>query len=144
MLKEFRDFAMRGNVIDLAFGVIIGAAFGTIVSSLVNDIIMPPIGYVTGGLDFSNLFLVIKQGHTADAMYATVAKAKEDGAVTINYGIFVNAVINFLIIAFALFMVVKQINRFQKKEAAVPAAPPPPTRSEELLAEIRDELKSRI
>jgi large conductance mechanosensitive channel len=144
MLKEFRDFAMRGNVIDLAFGVIIGAAFGTIVGSLVNDIIMPPIGYITGGLDFSNLFLVIKQGHTADAVYATVAKAKEDGAVTVNYGIFVNAVINFVIIAFALFIVVKQINRFKKKEESGEAPPPPPTRTETLLAEIRDELKSKI
>jgi len=144
MLKEFRDFAMRGNVIDLAFGVIIGAAFGSIVSSLVNDIIMPPIGYITGGLDFSSLFLVIKQGHTADAVYATVAKAKEDCAVTINYGIFINAIINFVIIAFALFIVVKQINRFNKKEEAGEVPPPPPTRTEVLLAEIRDELKSKI
>src|SRR3569832_1997155 len=109
MLKEFRDFAMRGNVLDLAFGVIIGAAFTGIVNSLVNDVIMPPIGFVTGGLDFSNLFLVIKQGHTADAIYSTVMQAKNDGAVTINYGVFINAVINFLIIAFVLFLVVKQI-----------------------------------
>ena len=144
MLKEFREFAMRGNVIDLAFGVIIGAAFTGIVNSLVNDVIMPPIGFITGGLDFSNLFVVIKHGHTADAVYATVAQAKNDGAVTINYGIFINAVINFLIVAFVLFLMVKQINRLKRKEAAGEAPPPPPTRTEVLLAEIRDELKSKI
>ena len=144
MLKEFKDFAMRGNVLDLAFGVIIGAAFGTIVSSLVNDIIMPPIGYATGGLDFSNFFVTLKPGaHAADG-YASLKAAKDDGAITVNYGVFINGVVNFLIVAFALFLVVKQINRFQKKEAATPAAPPPPTRTEELLAEIRDELKSKI
>jgi large conductance mechanosensitive channel len=138
MLKEFRDFAMRGNVIDLAFGVIIGVAFGSIVNSLVNDIIMPPIGYVSGGLDFSNYFITLKPGADGAASYASLKAAKDAGAVTVNYGVFINAIINFLIIAFALFMVVKQINRFHKKEAAAPAGP---TRSEELLAEIRDELK---
>jgi large conductance mechanosensitive channel len=143
MLKEFRDFAMRGNVIDLAFGVIIGVAFGAIVSSLVNDIIMPPIGYITGGLDFSNLFIVLKPAKEGD-VYNSLKAAKDAGAATINYGVFINAVINFLIIAFALFMVVKQINRFKKKEEAGEVAPPPPTRSEVLLAEIRDELKSKI
>jgi large conductance mechanosensitive channel len=144
MLKEFKDFAMRGNVLDLAFGVIIGAAFGTIVSSLVNDIIMPPIGFVTGGLDFSNIFVTLKPGaHVADG-YASLKAAKDDGAITVNFGVFINAVINFLIIAFALFIVVKQINRFHRKEAAGEVTPPPPTRSEVLLAEIRDELKSRI
>src|SRR4051812_23110919 len=144
MLKEFKDFAMRGNVLDLAFGVIIGAAFGTIVSSLVNDIIMPPIGYMTGGLDFSNIFLTLKPGaHAADG-YASLKAAKDDGAITINFGVFINAVINFLIVAFALFMVVKQINRFHRKEAAGEVPPPPPTRTEVLLSEIRDELKSKI
>jgi large conductance mechanosensitive channel len=144
MLKEFKDFAMRGNVLDLAFGVIIGAAFGTIVSSLVNDIIMPPIGYATGGLDFSNIFITLKPGaHVADG-YASLKAAKDDGAITINFGVFVNAVINFVIIAFALFVVVKQINRFKRKEEAGEVPPPPPTRSEVLLAEIRDELKSKI
>jgi large conductance mechanosensitive channel len=144
MLKEFKDFAMRGNVLDLAFGVIIGAAFGTIVSSLVNDIIMPPIGYATGGLDFSNIFITLKPGaHVADG-YASLKAAKDDGAITINFGVFVNAVINFVIIAFALFIVVKQINRFKRKEEAGEVPPPPPTRSEVLLAEIRDELKSKI
>ncbi|MDQ7248225.1 large conductance mechanosensitive channel protein MscL [Dongia sedimenti] len=141
MLKEFRDFAMRGNVIDLAFGVIIGVAFGAIVNSLVNDIIMPPIGYISGGLDFSNYFVTLKPGADGAASYASLKAAKDAGAVTINYGVFINAVINFLIIAFALFMVVKQINRFHRKEAAGEVAPPPPTTSEKLLAEIRDELK---
>jgi large conductance mechanosensitive channel len=135
MLKEFKEFAMRGNVIDLAFGVILGAAFTTIVNSLVKDIIMPPIGYIMGGIDFSNYFIVIK----GDGNYPTLKAAQDAGAVTINYGVFINAVINFLIVAFALFLVVKQINRFHKKEEAAP--PPPPTRSEELLAEIRDTLK---
>jgi large conductance mechanosensitive channel len=134
MLKEFKEFAMRGNVIDLAFGVILGAAFTTIVNSLVKDIIMPPIGYIMGGIDFSNYFIVIK----GDGNYPTLKAAQDAGAVTVNYGVFINAVINFLIVAFALFLVVKQINRFHKKEEA---APPPPTRSEELLAEIRDTLK---
>jgi large conductance mechanosensitive channel len=135
MLKEFKEFAMRGNVIDLAFGVILGAAFTTIVNSLVKDIIMPPIGYIMGGIDFSNYFIVIK----GDGNYPTLKAAQDAGAVTVNYGVFINAVINFLIVAFALFLVVEQINRFHKKEEAAP--PPPPTRSEELLAEIRDTLK---
>jgi large conductance mechanosensitive channel len=143
MLKEFKDFAMRGNVLDLAFGVIIGAAFTGIVNSLVNDIIMPPIGYATGGLDFSSFFLVLKPGHPGD-VYTSLKAAKDAGAVTINYGIFVNAVINFLIVSFVLFLVVKQINRFHRQEEAAPSAPPPPTRSEALLAEIRDELKKKI
>ena len=140
MLKEFREFAMRGNVLDLAFGVIIGAAFTSIVNSLVNDIIMPPIGFITGGLDFSSFFIVIKRAHEGD-VYNSLKAAKDAGAVTINYGVFVNAVINFLIVAFVLFMVVKQINRFKRKEEAGEVAPPPPSRSEVLLAEIRDELK---
>ena len=141
MFKEFRDFAMRGNVIDLAFGVIIGVAFGAIVNSLVNDIIMPPIGFATGGLDFSNYFFTLKPGaHVADG-YASLKAAKDDGAITVNYGVFINAVINFLIVAFALFMVVKQINRFHRKEATGEVPPPPPTPTEALLAEIRDELK---
>jgi large conductance mechanosensitive channel len=144
MLKEFRDFAMRGNVLDLAFGVIIGAAFTGIVNSLVNDVIMPPIGYIAGGLDFSNFFIVIKEGAKAAGPYASLAEAKAAGAVTLNYGIFINTVINFLIIAFVLFLVVKQINRFKKKEETGEAPPPPPTRTEVLLAEIRDELKSKM
>ena len=136
MLKEFRDFAMRGNVIDLAVGVIIGAAFTTIVNSLVNDILMPPLGLLIGGIDFSNIFLTLK-GDT----YSTLEQAQKAGAVTINIGLFLNAVIRFLIVAFAIFILVKQINRFQRKKEEAP--PPPPSREVELLAEIRDVLKAR-
>jgi len=138
MLKEFQDFAMRGNVIDLAVGIIIGAAFTTVVGSLVNDIIMPPIGYILNGVDFSNFFLVLKGDE-----YASLKAAKDAGAVSINYGVFLNAVINFLIVAFAVFMLVKQVNRFRKQEAAAPAAPAAPTTQEKLLAEIRDLLQQR-
>jgi large conductance mechanosensitive channel len=134
MLKEFRDFAMRGNVIDLAIGIIIGAAFTTVVNSLVKDIIMPPIGYVMNGIDFSNFFAVLK-GDT----YASLQAAQDAGAVTVNYGIFINACINFLIVAFAVFILVKQVNRFRKQ---APAEPPAPTASEKLLMEIRDALKA--
>ena len=143
MLEEFKKFIMRGNVVDLAVGVIIGLAFGAIVTSLVSDIIMPIIGAITGGLDFSNLFVVIKHGHTADAIYATVAQAKNDGAVTINYGIFINAVINFLIVAFVLFVVIRLINQLKRKDEAKSAAPPAPTKDQELLTEIRDLLKAK-
>ena len=138
MWREFRDFAMRGNVIDLAVGIIIGAAFTTVVGSLVNDIIMPPIGYLMNGVDFQNFFLVLKGEE-----YASLKAAKDAGAVSINYGVFLNAVINFLIVAFAVFMLVKQVNRFRKQEAAAPAAPPAPTTSEKLLTEIRDLLQQR-
>jgi len=136
MLKEFRDFAMRGNVIDLAVGIIIGAAFTSVVNSLVKDIIMPPIGYIMNGIDFSNFFLVLKGED-----YPSLKAAQDAGAVSVNYGVFINAVINFLIVAFAVFLLVKQVNRFKKQEAAAPAAPPAPTTSEKLLMEIRDALK---
>jgi len=119
MLKEFKEFAMRGNVIDLAVGVIIGAAFGTIVKSLVDDVLMPPIGLLVGGLDFSNLFLSLNGEH-----YPSLAAAKTAGAPTINYGVFLNNVLNFLIVAFAVFLLVRQINRM-KRETPVP--PPTPT-----------------
>jgi len=118
MWKEFREFALKGNAVDLAIGVIIGAAFGGIVTSLVNDIMMPPIGKALGGVDFSNLFLVL-----GDGTYPSLKAAKEAGAATINYGIFINVVINFLIVAFVLFMVVKAMNRM-KREAPAPAPPP--------------------
>ena len=136
MWREFREFAMRGNVIDLAVGIIIGAAFTTIVNSLVNDLIMPPLGLVLGDIDFSDFFVTLKGGS-----YPTLAAAKAAGAVTMNYGLFINAVIRFLIVAFAIFIVVKQINRLKQEEPA--AAPPEPPRQEVLLAEIRDLLKAR-
>ena len=133
VVKEFKQFISRGNVVDLAVGIIMGAAFTTIVNSLVNDIIMPPIGKAMGGLDFSNYFVTL-----SDGTYATLKAAKDAGAATINYGIFLNAVLNFLIVAAAVFFLVKQVNRFRKQEEATPAAP---TTSERLLSEIRDLLK---
>jgi len=135
MLKEFRDFAMKGNVVDLAVGVIIGAAFGAIVSSLVADVIMPIIG-AFGSLDFSNYFLGLSKAVTA----SNLADAKKQGAV-LAYGSFITAAVNFIIVAFVLFMVIRAMNRFKRKEVAAPPAPPKPTREEELLAEIRDLLK---
>ena len=122
MLKEFKEFAMRGNVVDMAVGIIIGGAFGTIVKSLVNDVIMPPIGYILGGVDFSDLFITIKQG-TTEGPYATLANAQAAGAVTLNYGLFINAVISFLIVAFAVFLLVKGLNKLHREKEA-PAAEP--------------------
>ncbi len=136
MLKEFKEFAMRGNVVDMAVGIIIGAAFGKIVTSLVNDIIMPPIGLLVGNVDFSQLFVNLGGG-----AYATLAEAQEAGAATLNYGIFLQAIFDFLIVAFAIFLLVKQMNRLKKKEELAPAAPPKPTKDQELLAEIRDLLR---
>jgi len=123
MIKEFKEFAVKGNVVDMAVGIIIGAAFGTIVKSLVADVIMPPIGLLLGNVDFSNLFIVLKEGATAAAPYATMADANAAGAVTLNYGVFINTIISFLIVAFAVFVLIKQINRAKKKEEA-PAAEP--------------------
>jgi large conductance mechanosensitive channel len=120
MLKEFKEFAMRGNVVDMAVGIIIGAAFGTIVKSLVTDIIMPPIGLLLGNVDFSNLFVVLKQG-TTTGPYLSLAEAQAAGAVTINYGFFINTLISFVIVAFAVFLVIRSINRLKKKEEAPPA-----------------------
>jgi len=141
MFKEFRDFALRGNVIDLAIGVIIGAAFGAIVSSLVDDVFMPVIGLILSGLDFSNLFIVLNNPDNVPV--PSVAAAKAAGVATLNYGLFINAVVKFLIVAFVLFLVVKGINRFRRKEAEKPAAPAAPTASEKLLEEIRDLLRAR-
>ena len=135
MLKEFRDFAMRGNVIDLAFGVIIGVAFGAIVNSLVNDIIMPPIGFATGGLDFSNYFLPLSHQVTA----GTLVEAKKQGAV-LAWGSFLTITLNFIIVAFVLFLAIRAVNRLMRKEAEnAPAL----SKQEQLLTEIRDLLKSR-
>ena len=121
MWNDFKAFVMRGNVMDLAVGVIIGAAFGAIVKSLVDDIIMPPLGLLTGGLDFSNMMVVLKEGAKAPAPYATPAAAQEAGAVTLNYGAFINNLITFLIVALAIFMVVKAVNKLQRQPA--PATP---------------------
>lgn len=122
MLKDFKEFAMRGNVVDMAVGIIIGAAFGTIVKSLVADIIMPPIGLLLGNVDFTNLFVVLQQGATAGP-YANLAAAQEAGAVTMNYGVFINTIISFLIVAFAVFLLIRNINRLKKKEEAPPPEP---------------------
>jgi large conductance mechanosensitive channel len=123
MLKEFREFAMRGNVVDMAVGIIIGAAFGAIVKSLVDDVIMPPIGLLLGSVDFSDLFITLKQGAAAGP-YATLELAKKAGAVTLSYGAFFNTIISFLIVAFSVFMLVKGMNKLKRQqEAAPPAAP---------------------
>jgi len=122
MLQEFKKFAMRGNVVDMAVGIIIGGAFGTIVKSLVADVIMPPVGLLLGGVDFSNLFLTLKEG-TAAGPYATLAAAQEAGAVTVSYGLFLNAVISFLIVAFAVFLLIKSINKLQAEEEVAEAEP---------------------
>jgi large conductance mechanosensitive channel len=140
MLKEFKAFVMRGNVLDLAVAVIVGGVFGKIVSSLVNDVLMPPIGLLIGDVDFKNLFVVLKEGTTEHGPYASLDAAKHAGAITLNLGVFLNTLINFLIIAWAMFLVVKLINRLRRQQAAAPAAPP---RTETLLEEIRDELKKR-
>lgn len=123
MFKEFKEFAMRGNVVDMAVGIIIGAAFGTIIKSLVSDIIMPPIGLLLGNVDFSDLFLVLKQGATDAGPYATLVDAQTAGAVTLNYGVFINTIISFLIIAFAVFLLIRNINRLKKKEEETKAEP---------------------
>jgi len=122
MLKEFKEFAMRGNVVDMAVGIIIGAAFGTIVKSLVDDVIMPPIGLLLGNVDFSNLFVTLKQGATAGP-YLTLADAKKAGAVVLSYGAFINTIISFVIVAFSVFLLIKGMNRLKRKEEAPPAAP---------------------
>ena len=122
MMKEFKDFAVRGNVVDMAVGIIIGAAFGTIVKSLVSDVIMPPIGLALGNVDFANLFAVIKQGATPGP-YASLADAQAAGAVSVNYGVFINTIISFIIVAFCVFMLIRSINRMKREEEAPPAEP---------------------
>ncbi|MDH3521643.1 MAG: large-conductance mechanosensitive channel protein MscL [Myxococcales bacterium] len=131
MVQEFKAFAMRGNVVDMAVGIVIGSAFGKIVSSFVKDVLMPPIGMLLGGVDFSSFSLTLSE------------KTAEAEAVTLNYGVFVNTVIDFLIVAFAIFLVVKAMNTLKKKEEAAPSAPPAPSKEQVLLTEIRDALRSR-
>ena len=137
MMKEFKEFAVKGNAIDMAVGIIIGGAFGKIVSSLVNDVIMPPIGQLLGGVDFGNLFYTLGGGD-----YATLEAAEEAGAAVVKYGAFIQTVVDFTIIAFVIFMMVRAMNNLRKKEEeAPPAAPPEPSDEVKLLTEIRDELK---
>jgi len=144
VLKEFKEFAVKGNMLDMAVGIIIGAAFGTIVKSLVDDVLMPPIGMLLGGVDFKEFFLLLSDP-AASAPYATLAAAQEAGAVTINYGLFLNALISFLIVAWAVFFVVKGFNKLKKQDEVVEEAPaePEPSAEEKLLTEIRDLLKAQ-
>jgi len=143
MLKEFRDFAIKGNMVDLAIGVIIGAAFGAIVSSLVDDVFMPVIGLILGHIDFSNLFIVLNDPN--NVAVPSLAAAKAAGVATLNIGLFINAVVKFLIVAVVLFMVVKGINTLKRRAAADPAppVPAPPSKEEVLLTEIRDALRAK-
>jgi large conductance mechanosensitive channel len=139
MLKEFKEFAMRGNVVDMAVGIIIGAAFSKIVNSLVKDVIMPPIGLLLGDVDFENLFVILKEGKSAGP-YLTLEAAQKAGAVTFNYGMFINTVITFVIVAFAVFLLIRAINSLKRKEQEKPAAPAPTPEDIVLLREIRDAL----
>ena len=140
MLKEFREFAVKGNVVDMAVGIIIGAAFGKIVESLVKDVIMPPIGLLLGKVDFTNLFVVLKQGAQAGP-YLSVEAAQKAGAVTFNYGVFINTVISFVIVAFAVFLLIRLINRLKREEEQKPAEPPATPEEIMLLREIRDAVR---
>lgn len=142
--QEFKAFIMRGNVVDLAVGMVVGTAFSGIVKSLVDDVIMPPIGLILGGVDFSNLFVTLKDGANAPADgYASLAAAKAAGAVTLNIGVFINTIISFMIIAATIFMVVKALNSLKRKEEAAPAEPETPSEDILLLREIRDALKNK-
>jgi large conductance mechanosensitive channel len=140
MLKEFREFAVKGNVVDMAVGIIIGAAFGKIIDSLVKDLIMPPIGLALGKVDFANLFVVLKHG-AVPGPYLTVEAAQKAGAVTFNYGVFINTCLSFVIVTFAVFLLVRAINRMKREEEAKAAEPPAPPEEVTLLREIRDSLK---
>ncbi len=135
MFKEFKEFALRGNVVDMAVGIIIGAAFTTIVRSMVDDIIMPPFGVVTGGVDFSNMFVALNGEH-----YNSLAQARQAGAPTVNFGVFINNVISFMIVAFVLFMAIKGMNQLRRKQEEEPATEPPPSQEVQLLQQIRDVL----
>jgi large conductance mechanosensitive channel len=143
MLKEFKEFAVKGNVLDMAVGIIIGAAFGTVVQSMVNDVLMPPIGILLGGVDFSDLFITLRQG-AIPGPYVNLEAAREAGAVTINYGVFANSLISFIIVAFAVFMLVRSFNKLKRQEEkALDVAPAAPPADIVLLSEIRDLLKQR-
>ncbi|MEL6277989.1 MAG: large conductance mechanosensitive channel protein MscL [Pseudomonadota bacterium] len=133
MMQEFKDFAVKGNVVDMGVGIVIGAAFTSIVTSFVKDVVNPIIGVITGGVDFSNLFINLSGGE-----YESLKAAQDAGAATINYGLFINAIISFMIVAWILFLVIKAVNELKKKEEEAPAAPPAPSAEEKLLTEIRD------
>jgi large conductance mechanosensitive channel len=141
MLAEFKKFAIQGNVMDMAVGIIIGASFGAIVKSLVEDVIMPPIGLLLGNVDFSNMFFVLKEGAAAAAPYVSVEAAKKAGAVTLNYGLFINSIVSFTIVAFAVFLLIRAINKAKAAEPAPAVAPAPTPEDVLLLREIRDSLK---
>lgn len=141
MLKEFKEFAMKGSVVDMAVGIIIGAAFGAIVSSVVSDVLMPVVGYAAGGMDFSDMFVLLKDGPKAPAPYPSLAAAKDAGAVTVAYGVLINTIVNFLIVAFALFLLVKGMNAAKRAPEAAP--PALPSAEQELLTQIRDLLAAR-
>jgi len=143
VFKDFKEFAMRGNVVDMAVGIIIGGAFGVIAKTLVSDVLMPPIGLALGGVDFTNIFTVLREGAEVAAPYATLADAQSAGAVTMNWGVFLNTVINFLIVAFAVFMVIKGLNSAKREEEAQEEEAPAPPEDVVLLREIRDALRSR-
>ena len=138
MLREFKEFALRGNVVDMAVGIIIGAAFGKIVTSLVNDVVMPPLGLLTGRVDFSQLYW-----NLTSADYPSLTAAQAAGAATLNYGLFINAVLNFVIVALAVFLLVRAMNRLKRKAEEAPQEPPKPSAEVQLLSEIRDALKAR-
>lgn len=138
MVDEFKKFILKGNMVDMAVGIIIGAAFGTVVKSLVNDLIMPPIGMLLGGFDFSNLFVALD-----GKAYASLAAAQAAGAATINYGVFINNLLTLLVVGFAVFLLVRSVNRMKEKEEATPTEPPKPSQDIVLLSEIRDLLKNR-
>lgn len=141
MLKEFKEFAMKGNMVDMAIGIIIGAAFGTVVKSVVSDILMPIVSAVTGAPDFSNLFMILTEPEVAGVNLESIEAVREAGGVALGYGLFLNALISFLIVAFVLFMIVKAMNEMKRKEEEAPAAPPAPpepSAEEKLLTEIRD------
>lgn len=142
MFQEFKDFIVKGNAFDLAVGVIIGGVFGAVVNSLVGDLLMPPIGLLMGGVDFSNMFATLKEGATAGP-YASLEAAKAAGAVTLNVGLFINTIVNLIIVGFVLFMLVRAVNSARKPVPAPPAPPPPTPEDVVLLREIRDALKSR-
>ncbi len=144
MLQEFKEFIVKGNAFDLAVGVIIGGVFGAVVTSLVGDVLMPPLGVIIGGVDFSNLFVTLKDGAAVAGPYASLAAAKEAGAVTLNYGAFLNTVVNLVIVGFVVFMLVKGVATARRPVPAAPAPPAPPAEDVVLLREIRDALKQSV